>query len=87
MKWIVLGNLLTMAYKSMLLPTLVTISYDKTLDTVEDLFMSGLPLMMPGGSSVYFALKADERPIMKKIYNESITYPYNGKPPQQFWEM
>ena len=76
-----------MAYKSMLLPTLVTISYDKTLDTTEDLVMSGLPLMMPVGSSVYFALKADERPLMKKIYNNGITYPYTGKPPPQLWEM
>ena len=76
-----------MAYKSMLLPTLVTISYDKTIDTAEDLYMSGLPLMIPGGSSMYFALKGDERPLMKKIYNKSITYPYGGKPPPQFFEM
>ena len=82
-----LGNLLTMAYKSMLLPTLVTISYDKTLDTAEDLVMSGLPLMMPGGTSVYLALKADERPLMKKIFNKTKTYPYGGKPPPQFFEM
>ena len=76
-----------MAYKSMLLPTLVTISYDKTIDTMEDLAMSGLPLMLPRGSSVYFSLKADKRPLMKKIFNKTKTYPYGGKPPPQFWEM
>ena len=76
-----------MAYKSTLLPTLVTITYDETLDTAENLIMSGLPLMIPGGSSVHNALRGDERPLMKKIYNKSITYPYGGKPPPQFWEM
>ena len=76
-----------MAYKSALLPSLVTISYDKTIDTTADLGMAGLPLMISGGTAVHDAIKADERPLMKKIYKSSIVYPYTGKPPPELWEM
>ena len=87
MKWIVLGNLLTMAYKSTLLPTLVTITYDEAINTAADLDQAGLPLMVPGGTSLHNNIKADDRPLMKKIYNNSIIFPYTGTAPPALAEM
>ena len=87
LKWIILGNFLTMGYKSNLLPTLVTINYGKTIDTLVDLDMSGLPLVLPGGSTMQNAIEKDARPIMKQVYKKSIKYPFNGKPPPKLFAM
>ena len=86
LKWIILGNFLTMGYKSNLLPTLVKISYEKTIDTLVDLNMSALPLVIPGGGSIEKAIENDERPVMKQIYKNSIKFPFNGKTPPKLFE-
>ena len=87
MKWIILGNFLTMGYKSNLLPTLVTISYDKAIDALVDLERSGLPLVIPGGGTIEKAIEKDGRPLMKQAYKKGIKYTFNGKPPPKLFEM
>ena len=69
LKWIVLGSVLTWAYKSTLLSTLVTIRYNKPIDTAADLDRSGLPLVIVDGHE---KLENDQRDIMKRIYSRSI---------------
>ena len=74
LKWIVLGSVLTWAYKSTLLSTLVTIRYNKPIDTLADLDRSGLPLAIIDGSSEQKAFENDQRDIMKQIYSRSILF-------------
>ena len=74
LKWIVLGSVLTWAYKSTLLSTLVTIRYNKPIDTLADLDRSGLPLAIVDGSSEQKAFENDQRDIMKQIYSRSILF-------------
>ena len=74
LKWIVLGSVLTWAYKSTLLSTLVTIRYNKPIDTLADLDRSGLPLLLVEGSDVQEAFKNDQRDVMKRIYSRSILF-------------
>ena len=76
-----------MGYKSNLLPTLVTISYDKTIDALVDLERSGLPLVIPGGGTIEKAIEKDGRPLMKQAYKKGIKYTYNVKPPPKLFEM
>ena len=81
LKWIFLGNVITMAYKSTLLSSLIQIRYEPPIVTLSDLEKSGLPLLIPDGSPVVEALAIDPRESMKNIFNRSIIFPYNGTIP------
>ena len=72
LKWIVLGSVLTWAYKSTLLSTLVTIRYNKPIDTLADLDTSGLPLVIAEGSFYHKAIENEQSDIIKRIYSRSI---------------
>ena len=83
----VLGNILTMGYKSTLLSTLIPIRYESTIDTPEDLEESGLPLTIPESTAIQDAIAVDTRPIMKQIYAESILYQYGGwNTTREYWK-
>ena len=87
LKWIFLGNVLTMAYKSTLLSTLVTIRYNKPIDTLADLDSSGLPFLLAKGSTNIKWFENDQRPIMKNIYNTSIVVEYTQETEAKYAQM
>ena len=64
--------MLTWSYKSTLLSTLVTIRYNKPIDTLADLDRSALPLIISKGSSYHQAFENEQSDIMKQIYKRSI---------------
>lgn len=66
-----------MGYKSVLLSTLVTIRYNKPIDSLADLDRSGLSLIITKGSSYQRAIASDPRQMMKKISDRSIVDEYN----------
>ena len=78
LKWIFLGNVLTMGYKCTLLSTLIPIRYESTIDTLSDLDQSGLPLVVHRSSAPHHAFANDPRQIMKRIYNRSILHDFTG---------
>ena len=65
-----------MGYKSVLLSTLVTIRYNKPIDSLADLNKSDLPLAIAKGSSYQRAIESDQRQMMKQIYSRSIVFTY-----------
>ena len=81
LKWIFLGNVITMAYKSTLLSSLIQIRYETPIDTLSDLEKSGLQVLIADGSPLVEAFLTDPRESMKKISNRINTYTYNGKVP------
>ena len=74
----VFANILTLGYLSTLLSQMVAIRYDNPIDTTDDLDRSGLPLLIAGGSSLDYLLENDPKPAVKRIYNRSLIYPWNG---------
>ena len=78
LKWVVFANFLTLGYMSTLLSQMVAIRYDSPIETADDLDQSGLPLLIAGGSSLNNLLENDPKPAVKRIYNRSLVYPYNG---------
>ena len=84
LKWIFLGNVITLAYKSTLLSSLIKIRYESTIDTLCDLDKSALPALIPAGTPATQAFATDPREIMKSIFNRSIIYPFNGRIPPEF---
>ena len=67
-----------MGYKCTLLSTLIPVNYETTINTLFDLDESGLPLLMPRATDQEHAFANDNRPLLKRIYNNSILWSYTG---------
>ena len=86
LKWIFLGNILTMAYKKSLLSSLIPIRYEDPIDSITDLDNSNLPLVMGKNDSMHQYFSSDSRPMMRRILNRSIlgTHGQDGFPKSAF---
>ena len=78
LKWIFLGNILTMGYKTTLLSTLIPVRYENAIDSLKDLKQSRLPLVIIKSSAHHHAFANDPRSIMKQIYKKSIIMVWTG---------
>ena len=67
LKWAVIGFLLTISYKSVLLSKLITIEYEKGLDSIDDVLRSNKPVVTDGTSAITKLVKSDPRGKMKEI--------------------
>ena len=76
-----------MAYKSTLLSTLVTIRYNKPIDTLDNLDSSGLPLAIAKGTAAHNWFESDPRAIAKQIYNRSIIFEYTPESEVKYAQM
>ena len=74
LKWIFLGNFITMAYNSTLLSSLITIRYEDPIDSLTDLEASGLPFLMHKNSWIEKMFANDERQLWKSIYKNGQLY-------------
>ena len=61
-----------MAYKKSLLSSLIPIRYEDTIDSINDLDNSSLPLMIWKGSATEKYFASNSRPMMKRIFNRSM---------------
>ena len=85
LKWIVLGNLLTLGYKTTLLSSLIPIRYEDTINNMNDLDTSGLPLILPKASSLIDHIRRDPRKMMTRIFKRRILFsPHVGIPQWAF---
>ena len=71
LQWLFLGHLLTLGYKSTLLSTLIPIRYQSTIDSLEDMAQSGLPMTVPRATTLHKLIATDPRTHMRKIYMRS----------------
>ena len=61
-----------MAYKCTLLSSLVSIRYEATIDTLEDMEQSGLPLLILKSTTMHKLIASDPRENMKQAYKKGI---------------
>ena len=78
LNWIFVSHLLTMAYKSTLLATLIPIRYESSIDNLDDMAKSGLSLLVPGATNIHALIASDPRLSMREIYKKSIVFSYSG---------
>ena len=78
LKWIVLGNVLTLGYKTTLLSSLITINYEDPIDNMFDLDKSGLPFIMAKGVSVVEYIRRAPGAVMARIFKRRILHSYEG---------
>ena len=82
LKWIVLGNILTLGYKTTLLSSLIRIQYGDTIDNISDLDKSGLSLLVAKSTATVDYIERDPRQMMARISQRKILYSLNnGRPP------
>ena len=82
LKWIILGTLLSMAYKSTLLSSLIPVRYEATIDTLDDMEQSGRPLLIMRSTTFHKLIVNDPREAMRRAYERSILYQMN---PTEDW--
>ena len=87
LKWIVLGNILTLGYKTTLLSSLIPIRYGPAIDSMADLDRSGLPLILAEGGSSLDYVCGDSREMMIRICNRRIVFSMKAKVPRWIFEM
>ncbi len=73
---------ISMAYRSTLLATLIPVTYEKTIDTIDDLDQSGLPIMLPMGNAYYQNFRRDPRQAMQSIFQRSAEWHYDSSKPK-----
>ena len=78
LKWIVFGNILTLAYKTTLLSSLIPIRYEDTIDNIYDVDKSGLPLLMGESMTVIDFIREDPREAMKNLFKRKILFSIDG---------
>ena len=71
-----------MAYKKSLLSSLVAIRYKDPIDSYDDLYNSGLPLLIPEASAILAHIASDPNPIIRDIFDRSITFSAKRGAPQ-----
>ena len=87
LKWIVLGNILTLGYKATLLSSLIPIRYEHTIDSMDDLDKSGLPPIFSKGSTIHDHMANARGEMMSRIYNRSILYSHHNGIPKWAFQM
>ena len=70
MKWMVVGFFFTMCYKSYMRAMMIKIDYEKTIDTIDDMLMSEIPIKMVSNTHLPLLLANDPRETMKALANK-----------------
>ena len=87
LQWLFFGTVIVQSYKSVLRTSLITITYEKGIDTFEDFDNSGLPLIIPKPTAPYKLLASDPRPVFKRIFGRKLPFLYNGQVPDWVRDM
>ena len=87
LKWIVLGNILTLAYKKSLLSSLIPIRYEDTIETMFDVDKSGLQLILPKDSFTAKYITEDPKNMTSHLSKRAIFISWQFPPAQWILEM
>ena len=74
MKWMVVGFFFSLSYKSVLRAMMIKVEYEKTMDTIDDMLQSEIPIMMENVFSPL--LETDPRKKVKALSDKIEWYDY-----------
>ena len=72
MKWMLLGFLLTLSYKSVLLSCLVYVRNEKPIETLEDMLRTDRKILMQGRTTTEILMRTDPRPGIQQLAKKII---------------
>ncbi len=70
--WLPLATVLSSAYESNLLSSLVSISYEKPLETFQDVLDGQVPFYMLGKSILTPLMKYNTRPVVRQVFENNL---------------
>ena len=79
--WMLTAFMLTISYKSVLRAMLMKIEYGETIDTIDDMLKSGMPLMIAARTAIPTMMASDPRTKeLNKISEQFEMTPSGGIP-------
>ena len=77
--WLLLGYLITLSYKSVLRASLISIQYEKPIETLEDLLVTNRKILLMANTSTEIMLRTDPRPGMQQLAKKITWIPFGEK--------
>ena len=81
MKWMLVGFIMTISYKSILRSMMMKIEYDfsKTVDSINDMLNSEMPMMVPSDvGNIAFKFETDPRENIQRLKEEIVWFPVHN---------
>ena len=75
------GFFLTLSSKSVLRGMMLTVEYEKTIDTLEDMLDSKMPALLPVDTSMKFKLVTDPREEVQELAKRVVQYKMGNSMP------
>ena len=69
MKWLTVGYILSLSYKAVLRPILMTAEYEKSIDNLDDLLASNMKLFV--GSGLGHMIGSDPRMKVRELFKKN----------------
>ena len=82
MKWMLVGFLLSISYKSVLRALLIKVEYENTINTIDDMLESERTLMIPEDTPIKYILETDPREKVKLLSKEAQFYKFGTATPE-----
>ena len=87
LQWIVLAFLLSAAYRSVLLATIVTPAYEESIENLDDLLRTTKQILVPEGTKTSKLLRKDPKADIETLHKKVEFYnKVDGKHPQSVLE-
>ena len=75
-QWLMWANILSWGYKGILLSKLVTVTYNKPIDTLQQMDQSDLPFYIPDITILSTMVELDPRDVVKRIKTKGVSLPF-----------
>ena len=83
--WLFVAFNLTIAYKEVLVANLVAVGYEDSIDNIDDLVRSGMPILLPANGNIGQAVLNDPRESAKQLVNTDKLVYFNLSFPLPTW--
>ena len=85
-KWMIVGFMLTISYKSVLRAMMINIYYEETIDTIDDMLASERTLWVPSDTILPALLESDPRMEVRDLAERARFYKAGtGRPDDLIW--
>ena len=82
--WLSMCSILNYAYKGTLLSTLIAISYEAPLDTIDQMVQSGLPFYVWANSVLAYLIKTDQRESVMQLKETLVEIHFRGTADEEY---
>ena len=85
--WLSMCTILNYAYKGTLLSTLIAISYEAPLDTIDQMAQSGLPLYVWADTIMAKLIETDQRESIMQLNETRVAIPFRGPADEEYLDL